>query len=79
MQLLRKFCDVDCVVGCSRTWSECAKQKLELKNYDTAVFTEAARLLLQMEGERGGYRNILITSPANCGKSFILNPLTTIY
>lgn len=53
MQLLRKFCDVDCVVGCSRTWSECAKQKLELNNYDTAVFTEAVRLLLQMEGERG--------------------------
>ena len=53
MQLLRKFCDVDCVVGCSRTWLECAKQKLELNNYDTAVFTEAVRLLLQMEGERG--------------------------
>ena len=29
MQLLREFCDVDCVVGCSGQWLECAKQTFE--------------------------------------------------
>ena len=77
MQLLREFCDVDCVVGCSGQWLECAKQTLERNNYETAVLTEDVRLLLQMGREI--YRNILITGSANCGKSFILNPLTIIY
>ena len=77
MQLLREFCDVDCVVGCSGQWLECAKQTLERNNYETAVLTEDVRLLLQMGREI--YRNILITSSANCGKSFILNPLTIVY
>ena len=77
IQLLRKFCDVDCVVGCSGQWLECAKQTLKRNSYGTAVFTEVVRLILQMG--RVKYRNILITDPANCGKSFILNPLTIIY
>lgn len=77
MQLLREFCDVDCVVGCSGQWLECAKQTLERNNYETAVLTEDVRLLLQMGREI--YRNILITGSANCGKSFILNPLTIVY
>ena len=59
MQLLREFCDVDCVVGCSGQWLECAKQTFEWNNYETVAFTEAVRLLLQMR--RGKYRNILIT------------------
>ena len=77
MQLLREFCDVDCVVGCSGQWLECANQTLERNNYETAVLTEDVRLLLQMGREI--YRNILITGSANCGKSFILNPLTIVY
>lgn len=77
MQLLREFCDVDCVVGCSGQWLECAKQTLERNNYETAVLTEDVRLLLQMGREI--YRNIHITGSANCGKSFILNPLTIVY
>ena len=77
IQLLRKFCDVDCVVGCSGQWLECSKQTLKRNSYGTAVFTEVVRLILQMG--RVKYRNILITGPANCGKSFILNPLTIIY
>ena len=43
MQLLREFCDVDCVVGCSGQWLECAKQTLERNNYETAVLTEDVR------------------------------------
>ena len=28
---------------------------------------------------RGKYRNIMIIGPANCGKTFILNPITKIF
>ena len=76
MQLLREFCDVDCVVSCSRQWLECAKQTLEWNNYEIAVFTEAVRLLLEIG--QGKYRNVLTTSHTNCGKSFILNAMTII-
>ena len=48
MRLLREFCDVDFVVGCSGQWLEYAKQTLERNNYKTAVFTEAFKFLLQM-------------------------------
>ena len=76
MQLLREFCDVDCVVSCGGQWLECAKQTLERNNYEIAVFTEVVRLLLEIG--QGKYRNVLITSHTNCDKSFILNPLTII-
>jgi len=33
---------------------------------------------LSMEGS-GRYRNIMITGNANCGKTFLLNPLTLIF
>ena len=77
MQLLREFCDVDCVVSCSGQWLECAKETLERNNYETGVFTETIKLLLQMG--QGKYRDIYITGPAKSSKSFILNPLTVIY
>ena len=41
------------------------------------VFHDAVCDLL-MKG-RGKYRNIMITGNANCGKTFLLNPLTHIY
>ena len=32
-----------------------------------------------LEKGRGKYRNILLTGPANCGKTFILNLLNVVY
>ena len=32
-----------------------------------------------LEKDRGKYRNILLTGPAICGKTFILNPLNVVY
>ena len=40
-------------------------------------FCEAVKSLL-IKG-RGKYRNILIKGPANCGKTFIIDPLNSIY
>ena len=44
---------------------------------DLLVFATACRMLL--EKGRGKYRNILLTGPANCVKTFILNPLNVVY
>ena len=32
-----------------------------------------------LEKGRGKYRNIYLKGPANCGKTFLLNPLNLIY
>lgn len=40
-------------------------------------FWSAIRELLQKG--RGKYHNIFLKGPANCGKTFLLNPLTIIY
>lgn len=40
-------------------------------------FSGAVRCLL--ENGRGKYRNILVKGPSNCGKTFLLNPLTILY
>ena len=62
---------------CNGQWRECAEEILQKNEIPANVFPKAVMTLLQ-EG-RGKYRNILITGPANCGKTFILNPLNTLY
>lgn len=54
-----------------------AQDILSRNSIAEADFSEAVRCLLTKG--RGKYRNILIKGPANCGKSFILNPLNSIY
>jgi len=44
---------------------------------DTDHFAESVRVLL--EQGRGKYRNMYLKGPANCGKTFILNPINLIY
>ena len=43
----------------------------------TEVFTEAVKNLLEQRREK--FHNILIKGPANTGKTFLLNPLNTVY
>ena len=44
---------------------------------DVTAFAGAVRVLL--EKGCGKYRNIYLKGPANCGKTFLLNPLNQIY
>ena len=44
---------------------------------DAYVLAEAIGTLLKLD--RGINRNILLVGSANCGKTFLLNPLTAIY
>ena len=77
MEILSEQLDKDCVVGCNGSWLEKACETLERNNIERNVFGKAVVLLI--EKGRGKFRNILITGPANCGKTFILKPLNEIY
>ena len=67
----------DCILNCNKKWLELARNILMRNNIEISEFVGAVRLLL--EQGRGKYRNILVTGPSNCGKTFILNPLNVIY
>jgi len=77
MELLREFTKEPCVEGCERQWLSFALSTLHSNKFKVGEFSSAVRQLLQLG--RGKHRNILLTGPANCGKSFLLNPLTVIY
>ena len=69
--------DKDCVPQCGGEWLVCAKQVLRNNKIHPFVFADALRNLL-VKG-RGKYRNIFICGPANCGKTFLLEPLLKIF
>lgn len=50
---------------------------LERNGINRQAFTDSVKLLL--DKGRGKNRNIMIVGPANCGKTFMLNPLTVIF
>ena len=77
MQLLEEAREKECVEGCNGQWQICAAEILSNNCVSLQVFRDAVCDLL-MKG-RGKYRNIMITGNANCGKTFLLNPLTHIY
>ena len=66
-----------CVEGCQGRWFLCAKEVLQKNEVNAYAFADAVRKLL-VKG-RGKYRNILITGPANCGKTFLLDPLNVVF
>ena len=74
MEILRNALNADCVSN--GEWCQCAEEILQLNNMDDSKFKNAIVELL--EKGRGEGRNILITGPANCGKTFTLDPLRVI-
>ena len=66
-----------CVEGWQRQWFLCAKEVLQQDEVNAYAFADAVRKLL-VKGRRK-YRNILITGPANCGKTFLLDPLNVVF
>lgn len=67
-----------CVPGCEdQRWKRSALQLLEYNNIDWVTFAEAIKTLLRRG--RGKYRNLMLVGEANCGKSFLFEPLKNIY
>ncbi|KAJ8034124.1 hypothetical protein HOLleu_20838 [Holothuria leucospilota] len=62
--------------GLRGRWVTLAKDIIKRNDIARSKFAKAVWELL--EKDRGKYRNILITGPANCGKTFILLPITVI-
>ncbi len=77
MQLLKEAQESSYVDGCNSVWLELAKEVLENNGIILQSFQQAIIHLLTKG--RGKYRNIMIIGPANCGKTFILNPITKIF
>ena len=58
-------------------WHNFASELLENNGIPHGSFGNAVEDLLRKG--RGKYRNIMLTGPANRGKTFLLNPLNSIY
>ena len=72
---MRKSLATTCT--CEGQWIKCALELLEKNRIERKEFSCAIMDLL--EKGRGKGRNVLLTGPANCGKTFLLNPLTHIF
>ena len=66
-----------CVEGCNGDWLNCAVEILQRNGVSREFLANAVHELLPKG--RGKYRNVTIVGPVNYGKTFILNPLTSIY
>lgn len=77
LQILDEAANESCKCQPVLQWNELAVQLLKNNGIAPESFANAMKELL-LKG-RGKYRNIMLTGPANCGKTFLLNPLNKIY
>ena len=77
MEILQEAFEGNCAENCDGRWLHIALNILQRNCIARDDFSASMRELL--EKGRGKYRNIFLKGPANCGKTFLLNPLTVIY
>ena len=77
LDILREQLLQECVTGCGKDLLNCAVEVISQNGIEVTAFAKAIFDLLQLG--RGKFRNVYIHGPANCGKSFILQPLKLIY
>ena len=77
IELINEAKEGQCVEGCYGQWLTCAKEVLECNGIDAQYYGRSIQDLL--EKGRGKYRNIMNIGVANCGKTFLLNPLNVIF
>ena len=77
LQILEEAANEPCQCEPVLQWKELAVQLLNNNGIAPESFANAMKELLHKG--RGNYRNIMLTGPANCGKTFLLNPLNKIY
>ena len=74
VQLLHKATQGECTEGYSGQWLAFAEEVLERNGINAQYFARCVLELLQKG--MGKYCNFMIAEGANCGKTFLLNPLT---
>ena len=77
LELLQEAIEKECTEGSDGLRKICAEEILANNQFPLQVFRDAVCDLPIKR--RGKYRNIMITGNANCGKTFLLNPLTLIF
>ena len=77
LEVLEKKLNDPCADGCEGQWLLMATDILARSGIDIDHFAESVRVLL--EQGRGKYRIVYLKGPANCGKTFLLNPINLIY
>ncbi|CAB4029279.1 Hypothetical predicted protein [Paramuricea clavata] len=77
IEVLEKKLEEQCVEGCLGKWLAMAIDILTRNGINVTAFAGAVRVSL--EKGHGKYRNIYLRGPANCCKTFLLNPLNQIY
>ena len=75
LDILRQQVNIQCI--CNGQWLDCALDILDRNAIDRVVFADAIVTLLVLG--RGKGRKVYITGPANCGDTFILDPLRVIF
>ena len=76
MQLLEKVRLISCVDGYDMEWYICSRDILQKDGINPYVYAGTILDLLILG--RGKFRNVMITGPANCGKTFTFKPLEII-
>ena len=77
LELLQEQLTQPCQDNCDGLWLRAAIQILDGNGIPVLTFASAVYDAL-LRG-RGKYRNIYIHGPANCGKTFLISPLKSIY
>ena len=77
LEILQETDERECTCNPNKNWLLSASALLEKNGILHDTFASSVRELL-IKG-RGKYRNIMLTGPANCGKTFLLNPLNNIF
>ena len=77
MQVLERVRLSSFMAGCDMEWYICSRDILQKNRINPYISADAIRHLL-IHG-RGKFRKVMITGPANCGKTFMLKPLEIIY
>ena len=77
MDIIQEVSLGSCAEGCNGSWLKYAEEVLANSKLHPVVFGTAVRELLTLG--RGKYRNIIIVGPSNCGKTFLLKPLESIF
>ena len=77
LELLQEAALGNCGTGCEGKWLTCALEVLQQNRICREMFMGAIRDLLHQG--RSKFWNIMICGPANSAKTFILNPLNSVY
>jgi len=77
MEVVFSYLETPCVDSCQGVWLSRAHEVLKNNHIDLHTFAKAMRNCLTKGRQK--YNNIMLTGPTNCGKSFLLDPLESMF